>query len=142
MIMSKESSGIFISNTGSIGGSISVVKGNKNKVEQKVVNLAKSPEKEQLKQSTVISKLTEIEEIISKSALPEDNKRDIATYLSAAKTAVNKDKPKKNLALSNLEEFSTTLETVSTTLDTGKNIWEKVKPILVPIFTWLGGSLM
>lgn len=141
--MSKESGGISISNSGSIDGGINAIKGNKNRLKQTVyVNSTKLTDEKQLTQADVITQLAEIEEIISKSALPEEIKKDVKTYLSAAKTAVNKDEPKKKLALPNLEEFSTTLENVSTTLDSGQNVWEKVKPILGPILTWLGSSLM
>lgn len=140
---SKESGGISISNPGSIKGGINAAIGDNNKQEQTVsVISAKSTDEKQLSQTDVITQLAKIEEIISTSALPEKTKKDITSYLSAAKTAIDKDEPKKNLALPNLEEVSTTLETVGSTLDSGKNIWEKVKPILVPILTWLGGSLI
>lgn len=138
---SKESGGISITNPGSIGGGINAAIGDNNKQEQNV-NSAKPTEEEQLSQADVITQIAKIEEIINTSALPEETKKDITSYLSAAKTAINQDKPKKNLALPNLQEVSTTLDSVGTTLDSGKNIWEKVKPILVPIFTWLGSSLL
>lgn len=140
--ITKESGGINVSNFGSTGGGINVVQGHNNKQYQTVINSGKSTEEKDLSQAEVITQLAEIEEIIKTSALPKKTKEDVTSFLSAAKTAIDKDEPKKNLALPNLEEVSTTLENVGSALDSGKNIWEKVKPILIPIFTWLGGSLV
>ncbi|NEQ79689.1 MAG: CHAT domain-containing protein, partial [Moorea sp. SIO2I5] len=58
----------------------------------------------------------------------------------AAKKATEKEKPKKDTALANLESVAETLETASKTVDASKNIWDKAKPIILKVAGWLGAA--
>ncbi|NEQ07476.1 MAG: hypothetical protein F6K37_16450 [Moorea sp. SIO4E2] len=61
-------------------------------------------------------------------------------YLGAAKKATEKEEPKKELALANLETVAETLETASGKADAGKTLWGKAKPILLKVADWFGAA--
>ena len=59
-------------------------------------------------------------------------------YLGAAKKATEKEQPKKQNVLSNIESAIETLEATSKTVDAGKKLWDKAKAIIIKIVSWLG----
>lgn len=133
--MSNNPGGISQSNSGSMGNGMQAAIGDNNRQR---MESAKSTDEQSLTQSEVINLLAKIEEMIRTTPLPEDIKEDATTYLSAAKKATAKEEPKKDVAIVNLKSVAETLESASKTLDAGKNIWEKVQPILTQIAPWLG----
>ncbi|NEO16645.1 MULTISPECIES: hypothetical protein [unclassified Moorena] len=61
-------------------------------------------------------------------------------YLGAAKKATEKEQPKKETALANLESMAETLETASKKVDAGKTLWDKAKPIVLKVADWFGAA--
>ncbi|MEQ9667037.1 hypothetical protein [Coleofasciculus sp. G2-EDA-02] len=95
---------------------------------------------EQLTKADVIKLLAELDKLVRGAELPEDTKEEATMYLGAAKKATEKEEPKKETALANLESVAETLETASKTVDIGKNFWDTAKPIISKIAGWLGAA--
>jgi hypothetical protein len=121
---------------GNVYGGMQAVQGNNNQQTQDT-NTVVFPQKI-ITQAEVIQLLIQIEGIIHASELPVDVKEDITLYLRTAKKAAEKEEPKKDVAVVNLKSMAETIETTSKTVESGKKIWENIKPILVQIAPWLG----
>jgi len=132
--MSTDPSGISQSNTGQMSGGMQAAIGNNNK--QSMQTQAASIEKE-LSQEDVVSLLAEIHKLLMDSTLPEEVKEKSNRRLGAAIDEVQQKEPDKQLAAGNLKRMAETLEETSKTLDAGKGVWEKVKPILGQLLGWL-----
>ncbi|EGJ31060.1 MULTISPECIES: hypothetical protein [Moorena] len=81
-----------------------------------------------------------LSKLVQQSEMPEDTKEEITTYLGASKKAMEKEEPKKETVLANLESATETLETASRKLDAGKTLWDKAKPILLKVADWFGAA--
>jgi len=132
--MSTDPSGISQSNTGQMSGGMQAAIGNNNK--QSMQTQAASIEKE-LSQEDVVSLLAEIHKLLMDSTLPEEVKEKSNRRLGAAIDEVQQKEPDKQLAAGNLKRMAETLEETSKTLDAGKGVWGKVKPILGQLLGWL-----
>ncbi|MBW4640415.1 MAG: hypothetical protein KME05_19735 [Gloeocapsa sp. UFS-A4-WI-NPMV-4B04] len=139
---------------GSVGGDVRNVQGNNNQAVQGDNNQAVLGNSNQVTQQNqvdadaearltkddIVTLLAELETLIRGAELPEDTKEEAIEDLSAAKKATDKEEPKKNVALANLESMATTLEKASKTVDAGQTLWAKAKPIVVKVAGWLGAA--
>ena len=152
--MSENPNGISISGS-SVSGGVSHISGNNNRSSQgennqsiqgennQVVqhNKEEKSEEKSLTQKDVLQLLAELEGLVKKSQIPPETKAEIGDYLKATQRATDKEEPKKQTAIANLESAAETLETASKTLDAGKTLWTKAKPIVVRIAGWLGAAI-
>ncbi|MEQ9484585.1 pentapeptide repeat-containing protein [Coleofasciculus sp. F4-SAH-05] len=136
---------------GSVGGNISnlqgdhnlqgdnnqTVQGNHNQVTQGQGSVTAE---EQFTKADVIKLLAELDKLVRAAELPEGTKEEATMYLGAAKKATEKEEPKKETALANMESVAETLETASKTVDLGKNFWDTAKPIISKVAGWLGAA--
>jgi hypothetical protein len=99
-----------------------------------------APAEEPLTKEKIIELLTELEKLVRETQLPEDTKEEATMYLSAAKKATEKEEPKKETALVNLQSMAETLETASKAANASTNIWSKAKPIILRVAGWLGAA--
>lgn len=134
--MHNNTGGISQSNNGSMGGGQQGSIGDHN--QQSMTTRTATSASEQLTQQEVIQILAQIEQMICTAELPEDIKEEAAMYLGAAKKATEKEEPNKERVKINLEGMAETLQNASKTVDAGKNLWEKSKPILLKVVGWLG----
>ena len=134
--MTNTPGGISQSNTGSMGGGQQAAIGDQN--QQTMSSQATAAGGEQLTQQQVIELLAQIEQMIHSAELPDNTKEEATTYLSAAKKATEKEEPNKERVKTNLEGVAEILEKASKTVDAGKILWEKSKPIFVKLVGWLG----
>ena len=134
--MTNTPGGISQSNTGSMSGGQQAAIGDQN--QQTMSSQATAAGSEQFTQQQVIELLAQIEQMIHSADLPDNTKEEATTYLSAAKKATEKEEPNKERVKINLEGVAETLEKASKTVDAGKTLWEKSKPILVKLVGWLG----
>lgn len=133
---------------GNIGGNVNNVQGDNNRNLQGDNNQVIQGDNNQvgvdteapLTQDDIVKLLEELEALILKAELPEETKEEVSEEISAAKKATNKQEPKKNIALANLESVAQTLEKTNKTVDAGQKLWSKVKPIIVKIASWLGAA--
>ncbi|NES69677.1 MAG: hypothetical protein F6K24_32920, partial [Okeania sp. SIO2D1] len=95
---------------------------------------------EPLTKEQIIQLLAELENLVKEAEIPEETKEEAAMYLGAAKKATQKEEPKKNTILTNLESVAETLETAGKTVDAGKSLWDKAKPIILKVAGWLGAA--
>ncbi|NEP35608.1 hypothetical protein [Moorena sp. SIO3B2] len=95
---------------------------------------------EQVTQQDMVQMLAQLDQMVSSAEIPEEIKEEIATYLGAARKAVEKEKPKKELVKSNLEGVAEELEKASKDTEAGANLFKKVKPILGKVVDWLGAA--
>ena len=95
---------------------------------------------EPLSKADVIALLAELEKLVRGAELPEDTKEEAAMYLGVAKKATEKEEPKKELALGNLQGVAETLETASKAANASANLWDKAKPIILKVAGWLGAA--
>lgn len=150
--MSHNPGGFSVS--GSVGGNVNNVQGDGNRTVQGDNNQAVLGDNNQvtqhsqagadsetpLTQNDVVKLLTELEALIRGAELPEKTKEEAIEDLSTAKKATDKEEPKKNVALANLESMATTLEKASKTVEAGQTLWGKAKPIITRIARWLGAA--
>jgi hypothetical protein len=130
---------------GSVGGDISNLQGDNNQGvlgdnNQVTQGQSAATAEEQLTKADVIALLAELDKLVRGAELPEDTKEEATMYLGAAKKAAEKEEPKKETALANLQSVAETLETASKTVDAGANIWTKAKPIILKVAGWLGAA--
>ncbi len=138
---------------GSVGGNINNVQGNNNRTiqgdnnqgvlgdgNQVTQSQGTASTEEPLTKEQVIELLAELDKLVRGAELPEDTKEEATMYLGAAKKATEKEEPKKKTALANLESMAETLETAGKTVDAGKNLWDKAKPIILKVAGWLGAA--
>lgn len=150
-IMTNNPGGFSVS--GSVGGDISNLQGDNNRVIQGDHNQGVLGDNNQVSQGQgaasteepltkeqAIKLLAELDKLVRGTELPEDTKEEATMYLGAAKKATEKEEPKKKTALANLESMAKTLETAGKTVDAGKNLWDKAKPIILKVAAWLGAA--
>jgi hypothetical protein len=138
---------------GSVGGNISNLQGDNNRAiqgdnnqgvlgdnNQVTQSQGAATAEEQLTKADVIALLAELDKLVREAELPEEAKEEATMYLGAAKKATEKEEPKKETALANLESVAETLETASKTVNAGANIWTKAKPIITKVAGWLGAA--
>ncbi|MBD2000023.1 hypothetical protein H6G00_25995 [Leptolyngbya sp. FACHB-541] len=82
--------------------------------------------------------LEQLSELLKNSSLPEMLKEDSTVYLDAARKAINRDEPNKELIKVNLKGMAETLQDASNTVEESKALWDRVKPALVQLISWLG----
>ncbi|MEL6165628.1 MAG: hypothetical protein AAFR37_18375, partial [Cyanobacteria bacterium J06628_3] len=134
--------------TGSVDGDINNIQGNNNRAVQGDSNQAIQGDGNQVNTETetsltkddVVVLLTQLENLVQAAEVPEETKETAIEDLNAAKKATEKEEPKKNVALANLESVTQTLEKTSKTVDAGQKLWNKVKPIITKIAGWLGAA--
>lgn len=114
------------------------VLGDNNTVTQQ--GQATAPTEELLSKADVIALLAELEKMVRGAELPEDTKEEATMYLGAAKKATEKEEPKKETALANLQSVAETLESASKAANASANIWDKAKPIILKVAGWLGAA--
>lgn len=88
-------------------------------------------------QAEVVELLSQIEQMIRHSELPEVVKGKIRKYIEAAKVEAEEVEPDKELISKNLERVTKNLEEVDKTVDASKRIFEKVVPLVIKIGSWL-----
>ncbi|WP_293071289.1 pentapeptide repeat-containing protein [Moorena sp. SIO4A5] len=138
---------------GSVDGNINNVQGNNNRTiksdnnqgvigdnNQVTQSQGTTSPQEPLTKEQVIESFIELDKLVQGAELPEDTKEEVIMYLGAAKKATEKEKPKKETVLANLESVAETLETASRKVDAGKTLWDKAKPIILQIADWFGAA--
>ncbi|MEM1392422.1 MAG: pentapeptide repeat-containing protein [Cyanobacteria bacterium P01_H01_bin.150] len=136
----------------SVGGSVSgdiknlqgdnnrAVQGDNNQVIQGDGNQVGVDTEAPLSKNDIVKLLEELEALVLKAELPEETKEEVSEEISAAKKATDKEEPKKNIAIANLESVAQTLEKTNKTVDASQKLWNKAKPIIVKIASWLGAA--
>jgi hypothetical protein len=139
---------------GSVGGNVNNVQGDNNRAVQGDNNQAVQGDNNQVTQQNqvdgdaeapvtkddIVKLLAELETLVRVAEIPDETKEEAIGELNAAKKATDKEEPKKNIALANLESVAQTLEKTSKTVDAGQKLWNTTKPIIVKIASWLGSA--
>ncbi|MEM6399045.1 MAG: hypothetical protein AAF757_02275 [Cyanobacteria bacterium P01_D01_bin.116] len=125
---------------GSVDGNINNIQGDNNSAVQGNNNQSNVDVKTPQNKDDIVKLLEQLKALVLKAELPEETKEEVSEDISAAKKATDKNKPKKNIALANLENVAQTLEKTSKTVDTGQKLWNTAKPIIVKIASWLGAA--
>ncbi|NJN09626.1 MAG: hypothetical protein HC815_17215 [Richelia sp. RM1_1_1] len=133
---------------GDIGGNVNNVQGNNNRAVQGDNNQVIQGDGNQvgvgaeatISKDDIVKLLEELQTLVLEAELPEETKEEVSEEISAAKKATEKEEPKKNIALANLESVAQTLEKTNKTVDAGQKLWSKAKPIIVKVASWLGAA--
>jgi hypothetical protein len=96
----------------------------------------------QITKHNVLAWLEDVGNLIREEKLPRDTQEEATAYLEDTKKAIQRDEPKKKLALANLESLEETLEKASKTVDAGQTLWTKVGPIILKVGAWLSSSVV
>ncbi|MEQ8996525.1 MAG: hypothetical protein RID53_08475 [Coleofasciculus sp. B1-GNL1-01] len=96
---------------------------------------AASPEK-QLSTPEAIELLSQLETLLQDADLPAPEKEKAIRYLGAAQEAAKEED--KEFAAGSLKRMNEKLQTAGETFEASQNLWQKVKPILASLVTWLG----
>ncbi|MBD1934161.1 MULTISPECIES: hypothetical protein [Cyanophyceae] len=96
----------------------------------------------QITREKVLAWLEQIGNLIREEELPKDAQEEATTYLEDTKKAIEREEPKKKLALANLESLEETLEKASKTVDAGQTLWSKVGPIILKVGAWLSSTVV
>ena len=140
--------------SGSVEGNINNVQGDNNRAVQGENNQAVLGDGNQVTQQNQVNTETEasltktdilalfaqLENLVQTAEVSQGIKETAIEDISAAKKATDKEEPKKNIALANLESVAQTIEKTSKTVDAGQKLWNKAKPIIVKIAGWLGAA--
>ena len=140
--------------SGSVEGNINNVQGDNNRAVQGENNQAVLGDGNQviqqnqvnteaealLTRTDILALLAQLENLVQTAEVSQDIKETAIEDISAAKKATDKEEPKKNIALANLESVAQTIEKTSKTVDAGQKLWNKAKPIIVKIAGWLGAA--
>lgn len=86
----------------------------------------------------VIDLLAEVEKIIQASHLPIEDKNKVGAYINVTKLEVQEPNPDKSLAASNLKKASETIKSANDTVQSTKQLWTNLQPLLLQIGEWLG----
>lgn len=84
--------------------------------------------------------LDRIGDLVKGAGLPVAMQEEAIAYLNAAQKETQQPEPDKELVAKNLKRMGDTLKTAGDTVEAGKVLWEKVKPILLPLVGWLGAA--
>ena len=120
------------------GDNNQAVLGDGNQVTQQ--NQANTKTEASLTKADIVTLFAQLEKLVQTAEVSQDTKETAIEDISAAKKATDKEEPKKNIALANLESVTQTLEKTSKTVDAGEKLWNKAKPIIVKIGGWLGAA--
>jgi hypothetical protein len=91
-----------------------------------------------LSTTEVVELITKIEGLLRCSDLPEDQKGNVASYLTVVKAEANGQEPNKKLAAENLKRATEFLKETNNAVDAGQSLWTKVAPLLGQLSPWLG----
>ena len=86
----------------------------------------------------VVALLSQVEAMVRAAQMPEASKTKAIAYLGAAQQEATEPEPDKELVAKNLKRMGDTLTTANETVTAGKTLWQTVKPVLLPLASWLG----
>ncbi|KYC42706.1 hypothetical protein WA1_15305 [Scytonema hofmannii PCC 7110] len=116
------------------GNNNNSVQGNNNQVSFGRTDI----DERKLTKDEVINLLAELEYLVQETEIPKQLKEDVIENLTNTKKALSKAEPQKKVANGNLDTMTETLEKASKTVDACKTLWDKAKPIVVKVASWLG----
>lgn len=94
--------------------------------------------KELLTAVDVVTRLTQIEELIKSSSLSDIQKNAAIRYIETAKEEAQRKEPEKNFAATNLKRATEVLKSAGETVSAGHGLFDKVKPIIENLLPWFG----
>jgi CHAT domain len=95
----------------------------------------------QLTLAEVIKLLTQIETLLKNSDLPSEAREKALKHLDTVKEEVQATEPDKDFAAKSLQRAIQILKQTNEVFGVGMGIWEKLKPIVSTLATWLGISV-
>lgn len=97
---------------------------------------------ESLSVQEMVDLLIQVENLIQVEQLSESDKVKILRYLGAAQAEIQEEEPSKELVGSNLKRMAESIKLTDEALSAGQSLWERTKPLLVPLAGWLGANVV
>jgi hypothetical protein len=91
-----------------------------------------------LSTAEVVELITQIESLLRRSVLPEDQKGKAVNCLRVAKEEASGQKPDKEFAAQNLKRATKFLKEANGAVDAGQSLWTEVAPLFGQLSPWLG----
>ncbi len=89
-------------------------------------------------QKDVFGLLTQIEELVRGSNLPDPQKEKAIKHLDAAKEEIQEKEPDKDYAAKSLQKATKVLKEASEAVVVSQSFWQKLEPIITQLSPWLG----
>jgi hypothetical protein len=92
----------------------------------------------QLSPAEVVELITQIQNLLRSSSLPDSQQGKAVSYLEAAKEEASSEEPDKDFAAKSLQKATKILKETNDAVETGQSLWSKVAPLLGRLLPWLG----
>lgn len=92
----------------------------------------------QLTSADAVKLLSQLEELLKGSALPEAQKEKAIKHLETAKEEAKEEEPDKEYAAKSLQKVAKILKGADETVNAGQGLWKKAVPIVTNLLPWLG----
>lgn len=121
------------------GGQFSGVQiGQAGRDQTQTQQISQDGSEKQLNQKNVFGLLTQIEELVRGSNLPDPQKEKAIKHLDAAKEEIQEKEPDKDYAAKSLQKATKVLKEASEAVMVSQSFWQKLEPIITQLSPWLG----
>ena len=121
------------------GGQFSGVQiGQAGRDQTQTQQISQDGSEKQLNQKDVFGLLTQIEELVRGSNLPDTQKEKAIKHLDAAKEEIQEKEPDKDYTAKSLQKATKVLKEASEAVVVSRSFWQKLEPIITQLSPWLG----
>ncbi|MBD2424999.1 hypothetical protein [Phormidium sp. FACHB-1136] len=86
----------------------------------------------------IIALFNQLKDLINSAEMPPEKASRSLSYVEIAEEEIKGQEGNKDFAAANLKRLVSTLENTDKAMESSQNILEKAKPLLMPIFKYLG----
>ena len=86
----------------------------------------------------VVRLLTQIEELLQSTDLPESQKEKAIKHLDTTKEEAQQEEPDKDFAAKSFQQATQVLKEADATVGAGQGLWQKLAPIVTQLAPWFG----
>lgn len=92
----------------------------------------------EIKLEDIIALFNQLKDLINSAEIPPEKASRSLSYVEIAEEEIKGEEGNKEFAAENLKRLVSTLESTDKTMELSQNILERAKPLLIPIFKYLG----
>ncbi len=89
----------------------------------------------------ILALFNQLKELINSAEMPPEKASRSLSYVEIAEEEIKGEEGNKEFAAANLKRLVSTLESTDKTMELSQNILERARPLLIPIFKYLGLGL-
>lgn len=92
----------------------------------------------EIKLEDIIALFNQLKDLINSSEMSPEKASRSLSYVEIAEEEIKEQEGNKEFAAANLKRLVSTLENTDKAMESSQNILERAKPLLIPIFKYLG----